>query len=137
MTIKSARAWLMRYRYACDRIAAQVSKIEQLYTIATSCSLDPSQEKIHHSNTGDTLERAVCSIVCLKDEIAAEQLDAARIRCEIETAIDTLPDMQRRLIKHRYIDGLDWHQIETILKINRNKMFYIERAALKKLIKKI
>lgn len=45
-------------------------------------------------------------------EFYSEKLEAlATVQLEIERAIETLDYTERKLVRLRYIDGLEWHQV--------------------------
>lgn len=63
-----------------------------------------------------------------------EKLDAlVALQVSIERAIDALGPVEREIFRYRYIDGLEWHQIEAKMHYSSTSVHRIHSAALIKL----
>lgn len=70
-------------------------------------------------------------------ELYREKLDAlVALQESIEKAIDSLEPVERELFRYRYIDCLEWHQIEAKMHYSSTSVHRIHKAALIKLKKK-
>lgn len=66
-----------------------------------------------------------------------EKLDElVALQVSIEKAIDSLDPVERELLRCRYIDGLEWHQVEVKMHYSSTSVHRIHLAALEKLKKK-
>lgn len=67
-------------------------------------------------------------------ELYREKLDAlVALQVSIEEAIDSLGPVERKLFRYRYIEGLEWHQIEAKMHYSSTSVHRIHSAALIKL----
>lgn len=67
-------------------------------------------------------------------ELYREKLDAlVALQVSIEEAIETLGPVERKLFRYRYIDGLEWHQVEAKMHYSSTSVHRIHKAALIKL----
>lgn len=60
-----------------------------------------------------------------------DELVALQVR--IEKAIDSLGPIERKLLRYRYIDGLEWHKVEAKMHYSTTSVHRIHREALTKL----
>ena len=70
-------------------------------------------------------------------DLYREKLDElVALQVRIEKAIDSLDPIERELFRYRYIDGLEWHQIEAKMHYSSTSVHRIHSLALEKLKKK-
>ena len=70
-------------------------------------------------------------------ELYREKLDAlVALQVSIEKAIDSLETVEREIFRYRYIDGMEWHQIEAKMHYSSSSVHRIHSAALEKLKRK-
>lgn len=67
-------------------------------------------------------------------ELYRKKLDALVERqVRIEQAIDSLEPVERDLLRYRYIDGMEWHQVANKIHYSQQQTYRLHEKALKKL----
>ena len=68
-------------------------------------------------------------------EVYSEKIESINARLKlIEDAIDSLEPTERRLIRARYIEGLEWHQVAVRISYSWQQTHRIHARALIKLL---
>lgn len=135
MTRNDTRLWMDRFRRLETKIEALDEKIEALYTVATSCTVDPSIERVDSTSNGDSLERIAIGIA---DTVKTRDMyveKAVMVRREISDAICRLDGYQREILTMRYLRCLSWKQIEMTTGKSRASMFRAHNNGLEKICK--
>lgn len=80
---------------------------------------------------GDKMAAVVSQIVDTRENLLNETHKLMAKRREIESAIEKLPEREKALIRHRYIQGKAWEQICTIMNYEWRQIHNIHSGALK------
>lgn len=131
---KDKIAWLWRYRQALlderrlrDRIKTARSRAE-----STTQALRPVSGG--GGSRADKVADGAALIEAYQARLVAQLHESERIRREIESAINALPDpMQRAVLQARYIDGLHYWQAANQLYISERHARRLHRAAVENL----
>ena len=84
----------------------------------------------------DKVAAAVIAVTELKDTLADKTLTYVQQLTDVEGAIDSLPPLERRIMRMHYIDGLSWTRISEIVNYSYQYIFVIRARAFDMLDKK-
>lgn len=117
-----------------DQIAQQLKQFETLMGSPTGGRMDGMP---HGSGKSDPVQQAVERHEDLI-ELYRRKMDAlllAQIR--IETLIDCLDPISRKLLRHRYIEGLKWEEVCVRMHYCWGQVHTYHREALKRLTEEV
>lgn len=117
-----AKTYLKRYRAMMARRESLQRSIDEAYDRATSCT--QKLRAVHVDGGNAAYDRMAEDVVKVADSTeqlkeVVKQID--RDLAEILKAIDAVPDeMQKTVLTLRYIEGLNWEQIQEQLNLERS-----------------
>lgn len=132
MTVQERDQWLLRYRQSWDELGYYRERVIELEALAThiTATLSPTAG-VSGSGESHRLEGVACRIAAAKQEYAARTHGALDALLAIESAISAVPDARyRRLLRLRYIDGLQWSDVARELHCSRSGVFQHREDAL-------
>lgn len=130
MTNQEKKAYLLRYRTADAEINDMLREKERIMSRLTRMTSSISGMP-HGGGESDKLTDGVGKLVELDKEIDARVDGLVELRREIEGKISALDsDMQRRLLKLRYIDGMTWERVAVEMGYERRQICRIHGYAL-------
>lgn len=110
-----AEEFLLQYKIAKSRIESKAAEIEELESILTSGSIDPSKERVQSSIKFDR-EKILAEIVDTRKELLVLKQDAVEKMQEVSCVIEQVkPEVLSRLLCMRYIECRRWEYIATYL----------------------
>ena len=114
-----------------QRIKSKSEQIQSLNELATKCTVTLTGMP-RNSNHGDsTMADAVCKIIDLQNEIAADMDRLVQIKKDIVDVIGKVNDVKFRiLLEKRYLCGETWEEITVSLYHNRRWVFRLHDKAL-------
>ena len=103
---------------------------EQAVTIG---AIDYAKEKIQSSPNADApFSKTVMKIIELEESIQADIDKLFNLKLEIRTAINDMDDADERLLlRHRYLNFLQWDEICDEMHLSMRSVFRIHMSALK------
>lgn len=127
-----AKLFLQRYRALIARQESLQRSIDAAYSRATSCTSRLKPVTVTGGN--GAFDRMAEDVTRITDETAqlravlSETGDALR---EILSAIESVPDeMQKTVLTMRYVEGMYWHQIISVLHYESTQVFILHGRAL-------
>ena len=127
-----ARAYLRRYRVMCIRQDALIRAIDEAHSRAMSCTV--RLKSIHvtgGSGAYDRMAEAVVRMVDCETQLWTKLQDLRVSLAEVLEAIDAVPDeAQKTVLTLRYINGLEWHDIQEYMHYERTQVYVIHGRAL-------
>ena len=111
MTYDDKVAWLRRYQDSLRRERELAEELEQLHTRA--CKVTPALTGMPGGpNDGQSLPRAVESIVQVQQELQAQINQCGYIRREVVAALEQVTNARdHEILRRRYILGQRWEEI--------------------------
>lgn len=111
MTYDDKIHWLSRYRYSLRRERELAAELEQLHSRA--CKVTPALTGMPGGpSDGQSLPRAVESIVQAQQELQAQINQCGAIRREVVAAIEQIENPRdHEILRRRYLLGQKWEQI--------------------------
>lgn len=103
------KAELRHYRDLVLEAQELADEIDTLRDRATSRSWPDGQP--HGSSVGDKLGNIIVKVADLSRMLECKQQALIYQRAQIETAIEQLDPVERRLIRLRYVRGLSWERV--------------------------
>lgn len=114
-----------------QRIQSKTEQIQSLNDLATSCSATLTGMPRNPNRGGSRMADAVCKIIDLENEIAADMNRLIEIKKEIVRVINAVDDVvYRTLLEQRYLCGATWETITITLNCNRRWTFRLHDRAL-------
>ncbi len=111
MTNQEKKEYLRRYKAADDEINDLMREKERILSRLTRMTASATGMP-HGGGDTDQLTNGVAKIIELEKEIDAKVDKLVELRREIEASIETVDsNIQRRLLKLRYIDGMTWERV--------------------------
>lgn len=102
-----------------------------------------SPSGIHYSDTPRGRGEQIPSVQAyieqaepLAEEMEVQAAICGKLEVQAERAFSKLPEKQKALMTYRYIDGLEWEQIQDKMGIDKNESMYLHRKAKKLLFPK-
>ena len=130
MTNQEKKAYLLRYRTADAEINDMLREKERIMSRLTRMTSSISGMP-HGGGESDKLTDGVSKLIDLDKEIDGRVDALVDFRREIEGKISALDsDMQRRLLKLRYIDGMTWERVAVEMGYERRQICRIHGYAL-------
>lgn len=134
MTYDEKVAWLRRYQDSLRREHELAEELEQLQTRA--CKVTPALTGMPGGpRDGQSLPRAVESIVQAQQELQAQINQCGAIRQEIAVAIGRIPGQRdQEILRRRYILGQRWEVIAVEMHYKYQHVCRCHRDAVTKLV---
>ena len=126
-----AKAYLRRYRAALKRAESLQRAIDEAHDRAINISVALKPDKVQTSSNGDALEMSVIRAVEATERLEEELQRANQVLCEVLTAIGAVPDeMQKTVLTLRYVEGLDWLDVQEKIGYEKTQTLVIHGRAL-------
>lgn len=114
-----------------QRIDAKIAQVASLNELATKCTATLTGMPRNPNRGGSTMADAVCKIIDLQNEIAADMDRLVQIKKDIVDVIAKVDDVKFRiLLEKRYLCGETWEEITMSLYHNRRWVFRLHDKAL-------
>lgn len=132
-----AKAFLCRYKYFCIQQESLQRSIQAAQDRALSCTV--RLKPIHTQGGGGAYDRLAEDIAGKLDAEEQLSLDLGEIRkalSEIRAAINSLQsEAQKTVLTLRYIEGLDWQDVQEKIGYERAQTYIIHGRALLNVMK--
>ena len=116
-----------------QQIALELEKVEAFMTAPRGTNWDAMP---HGSGAGDPILSVVSHHLALKERYQAKMQELVEAQIQIEDMIESLEPMERKLFRHRYIEGLTWEEVCVAISYSWRQTHNIHGAALDKLLEK-
>lgn len=114
-----------------QRIKSKSEQIQSLNELATKCTATLTGMPRTPNHGGSTMADAVCKIIDLQNEIAADMDRLVQIKKNIVDVIAQVTDVELRiLLEQRYLCGATWEAITMDLYHSRRWIFRLHDKAL-------
>lgn len=124
---------LSEYRSIKQEIAQIEAQIKSLDGSPSGVNLDGMPRG---SGTGDPVASIVNQRMALKEKYMEELAGLYAAQRHVEELIESLKSIERRLLRHRYIEGLSWRRIGAKMHYCREQCHNIHVRALDRLVEK-
>ena len=111
MTKAELKKMLHQFRdlhFEQQHILAELERVENAMESPRGSNMDGMPR---NSGGGDPVSGIVAQHMALADHYRRKSAELAAAQLRIETIIDGLEPVERSLMRHRYIDGLDWEMV--------------------------
>ena len=127
-----AKAFLRQYRARKIRMESLSREIEKARERALSVTVRPKEINVQGSHAAfDSMAEAVCKAADASETLYAEWQECNRVLVQIMAAISAVPDeMQKTVLTLRYVEGLDWLDIQDKIGYERTQTLVIHGRAL-------
>ena len=127
----TAKEFLNQAYLLDQRIKSKSDQIQSLNDLATDCSATLTGMPRNPNRGGSRMADAVCKIIDLQDEIAADMDKLVQLKKDIVEVIRQVVDVELRiLLEKRYLCGATWEEITMSLYHNRRWVFRLHDKAL-------
>ena len=127
----TAKEYLSQAHRLDQRIDAKIAQVASLNDLATKCSATLTGMPRNPNHGGSTMADAVCKIIDLQNEIAADMDRLIQTKRDIVDVIAQVADVELRiLLEQRYLCGATWEEITMNLYHNRRWIFRLHDKAL-------
>lgn len=136
MTRDELKAQLHRYRdlkAEQKQLQREIQRIEATMAAPKGSNLDGMPRS---PGAGDPVLRAVAQHMALLERYKAQEAKLAAAQTEIEDLIESLDSLERRLMRHRYIEGLGWEEVCVVIGYSWRQAHNIHARALDQLLTK-
>ena len=137
MTKEELKKQLHRYRdlkAEYEQIALELEKVEAFMTAPKGTNWDGMPRG---SGGGDPLLGVVTYHLTLKERYEAKLQELAEAQNIVEAMIDGLESRERKLMRHRYIEGLSWEEVCVAMCYSWRQTHNIHGAALDKILEDV
>lgn len=125
--------WLRRYRAALKKEKLLRDELQALWERSIGCG-QALNGMPRAASDGQSLPRAVESILKAQQELACQINVCGGLRREVVAAIETVPDdRDQEILRRRYLLGEKWYQIGMELPMNERGVRKRARRAVEKL----
>lgn len=134
MTYEEKVRWLRRYQDSLRRERELAAEVEQLHTRA--CKVTPFLTGMPGGpSDGQSLARAVESIVQAQQELQAQINQCVYIRREVVAALEQITNARdHEILRRRYLLGQRWEEIAVEMHYKYQHICRCHRAAVTKLV---
>ena len=137
MTKEELKKQLHSYRHLKaeqKQIDLEIQRIEALMTSPRGAGLNGMPRG---AGSGDPVHDSVSKKQSLKDRynVLSEELAAAQ--SSIEDMIECLESEERKLMRHRYIEGLEWEEVCAAIGYSWSQTHRLHRKALNNLLRQL
>lgn len=111
MTRDELKAQLRKYhdlKAERAQLRREIERIEAIMAAPKGANLDGMPRS---PGAGDPVLQAVTQHMALLERYQAQETKTAAAQAEIEDMIESLDSLERRLMRHRYIEGLGWEAV--------------------------
>lgn len=127
------KEFLNQYLNAQKEIGIKLDQITRLRELSTKITQTLTPDRVK-SNSDNRLEFTVSKIVDMEKEIGASIDQLERVRLQVESVIDSVPNAnQRNVLRLRYISGMKWEQIAVKLNYDYRWVLRLHGKALNKI----
>lgn len=136
MTRDELKAQLHRYRdlkAEQKQLQKEIQRIEAVMAAPKGSNLDGMPRS---PGAGDPVLQAVTQHMALLERYKAQEAKLAAAQTEIEDLIESLDSLERRLMRHRYIEGLGWEEVCVAIGYSWRQTHNIHARALDQLLAK-
>ena len=127
----TAKEFLNQAYLLDQRIKSKSEQIQSLNELATKCTATLTGMPRNPNRGGSTMADAVCKIIDLQNEIAADMDRLVQIKKDILDVIAKVDDVKFRiLLEKRYLCGETWEEITMSLYHNHRWVFRLHDKAL-------
>ena len=127
----TAKEYLNQAYRLDQRIRSKQEQISALNDLATSCSASMTGMPRNPNKGGSRMADAVCKIIDLENEIAADMEKLVQLKAEIIATIKAVDCIEYRLIlEKRYISGKSWPEIAVDLGYKMRHLYKLHDEAL-------
>ena len=127
------KEFLNQYLNAEKEIGIKLDQIARLRELSTKTTQTLTPDKVK-SNSENRLESSVSKIVDIEREIGTSIDQLERIRLQVESVINSVPNVnQRNVLRLRYISGMKWEQIAVKLNYDYRWVLRLHGKALNKI----
>ena len=124
-----ARAFLRRYRVMCTRHDALIRAIDEAHNRAMSCTV--RLKSIHVTGGSGAYDRVAEDVTQMVDAETQLWTKLQDSLADVLEAIDAVPDgAQKTVLTLRYVNGLEWHDIQEYMHYERTQVYVIHGWAL-------
>lgn len=97
-------------------IKRKQTSIDRLRSMLAFAAVKPRDVRIRSSRSNDRLERLVCDILVLEQEIEGLEFEVEAVRHEITEGIARIKDDRfKKVLTLRYLDCRKWEEIEVLM----------------------
>ena len=136
MTKDELKGQLHRYRdlkAEHRQIARELEKVEAFMSAPRPVNLDGMPRA---SGAGDPVLSVVSLHVSLQERYTAKLAELAAAQATIEDMIEGLEPVERKLMRHRYIEGMAWEEVCVAMSYSWRQIHKLHSRALDKLMEK-
>lgn len=127
----AAKEFLNQAYLLDQRIKSKCEQIQPLNELVTKCTATLTGMPRNPNHGGSTMADAVCKIIDLQNEIAADMDRLVQIKRDIVDVIGKVDDVKCRiLLEKRYLCGETWEEMTVSLYHNRRWVFQLHDKAL-------
>ena len=119
---------LKGYRSLVREIVDLDAELNSLYGVR-----ERKTSESHGGNTVTDLSSTIIRMIELEELIKMKRDKLVAERTEIEKFIDILPPYERLVIRHRYIQGFSWVQIQMRLEMSESSVHRLHGQSLRRL----
>ena len=115
-----------------QRIRLDTEELENLRTLAATVSSPGFEEHYNPNRPQDaTFTRCFEMIEEIQHEIDEKTAELITLRREIDIRIELLQSFEEQLVlRYRYLESMNWRQVERVMHVSRATMFKIHGRAL-------
>ena len=128
----TAKEYLSQIRKYDNMINSKLADIYRLKTMACSMSIEPNDDRVQSSISGDRLSNTVAKIVDMENEVDVLVDTLVQKRNDIISKIDSMEnDDYREVLTHRFVLCKSFDSIYEDIHMSRRNMFRVYDKALK------
>ena len=133
----TAKEYLERAKNINRKICLAYEEIARLRKLSESISSPTLEEKVHqNTNTDAPFVKYVEEIIEKEEELKAEAEELSRVNIEILQAIDTLTELEERMVlKCKYIYDYSWSETAMALHVGQSSAIRLYQRALRNFTK--
>ena len=132
-----AKAFLSRYKYLCIQQESLQRSIQAAQDRALSCTV--RLKPIHTQGGGgvyDRLAEDIAGKLDAEEQLALDLGEISKALSDIRAAINSLQsEAQKTVLTLRYIEGLDWQDVQEKIGYERAQTYIIHGRALRNVMK--
>ena len=116
-----------------EQIAQELAKIEAFMSGPKGTNWD-GMPMGRGSGKSDPILNVVAQHIHLQERYQAKLAELAAAQAQIEELIESLEPMERKLFRHRYIEGLTWEEVCVAIGYSWRQTHNIHGAALDRIL---
>lgn len=116
--------------------AQVLEKLKDIEAIMTSPRAQKLDGMPRGGSGGDPMSAIVAQHITLEERYREQLWRLAEAQCAVEEMIESLEPGERKLMRHRYIDGLSWERVCVAMSYSWRATHNIHARALDKLAEK-